>query len=558
MKEQLPSPEFNSGQYERPNQNWICGKAAEGKPCRIGPDAKGRCRATYECRPALEIKEGENKGRYRCTRTADYGGTCGTGPRPDGTCSRPILKCVPARGLHARRKLFTMSIVAVTAGILLVGLGGPFRARFITPGKLSAQHATETFARLAGTRDAGCEACHRYAHAGPGGLLTAALEADPGPFQFRALATARPPAMTSLDQNCQHCHVGHSFHQPNVVRDHSCSACHREHQGSGTMPHPTDANCRSCHSDEEAMQASLQLGRKLPAAAFDFRPEQGRVLFKAPRPERGYTKIIHRFATDHPEFQVLAQKLKDPDTLHFNHALHLTSPNIAPLKGRKLDCADCHKPDAAGVYHLKISYNDHCQNCHSLQFDVHNPDLPVPHGNAGHVRDFLRSLPEQYADYGAKKGIQGRRELEAFVQEQMKQIREQAGSGGELERRVFFSDARTGPVARIGLTGGLGAARFPGCAYCHEVAPSGGEVPQVSSPVLTDRWLIRGRFDHGKHFKVACVFCHAAERSRESSDVLLPSKQICVRCHSPQGGVADDCSTCHSYHAPRKETVAAR
>src|SRR6058998_2314102 len=40
MKEQLPSPEFNSGQYERPNQNWICGNAAEGKPCRIGPDAK--------------------------------------------------------------------------------------------------------------------------------------------------------------------------------------------------------------------------------------------------------------------------------------------------------------------------------------------------------------------------------------------------------------------------------------------------------------------------------------------------------------------------------------
>ena len=185
MKEQLPSPEFNSGQYERPNQYWICGKAAEGKPCRIGPDAKGRCRATYECRPALEIKAGENKGRFRCTRTADYGGACGIGPRPDGTCSRPIPKCVPVRGLYARRKLFTISVVALTAGILLVGLGGPFRARFITPGKLSAQHATETFARLAGTTGEGCAACHRYAHAGPGGLLTAALDAVPGPLQFQ-------------------------------------------------------------------------------------------------------------------------------------------------------------------------------------------------------------------------------------------------------------------------------------------------------------------------------------------------------------------------------------
>src|SRR6266581_675713 len=79
MKEQLPSPEFNSGQYERPNQNWICGKAAEGKPCRIGPNAKGRCRAACECQPALEIKAGETKGRYRCTRSTEYGGPCETG-----------------------------------------------------------------------------------------------------------------------------------------------------------------------------------------------------------------------------------------------------------------------------------------------------------------------------------------------------------------------------------------------------------------------------------------------------------------------------------------------
>src|SRR5437867_3963611 len=108
MKEQLPSPEFNSGQYERPNQNWICGKAAEGKPCRIGPNAKGRCRAACECQPALEIKAGETKGRYRCTRSTEYGGPCETGPRPNGACSRPIPNCVPQRSLRAKRKIFTI------------------------------------------------------------------------------------------------------------------------------------------------------------------------------------------------------------------------------------------------------------------------------------------------------------------------------------------------------------------------------------------------------------------------------------------------------------------
>ena len=74
MNEQLPSPDFNSSQYERPNQNWICGKAKDGKACHLGPDAKGHCHATAECKPALKMKPGETKGRYYCTRTAQFGG----------------------------------------------------------------------------------------------------------------------------------------------------------------------------------------------------------------------------------------------------------------------------------------------------------------------------------------------------------------------------------------------------------------------------------------------------------------------------------------------------
>ena len=50
MKEQLPAPDFNSRLYERPNQNWVCGHDAEGCACRLGPDARGRCRAAaYVC-----------------------------------------------------------------------------------------------------------------------------------------------------------------------------------------------------------------------------------------------------------------------------------------------------------------------------------------------------------------------------------------------------------------------------------------------------------------------------------------------------------------------------
>ena len=89
MSEQLPAPDFDAQHYARPNQNWICGHACEGNACQQGPDAKGRCCATAECKPILETKPGETKGRWRCTRS---GGECESGPLPDGSCGRPIAK----------------------------------------------------------------------------------------------------------------------------------------------------------------------------------------------------------------------------------------------------------------------------------------------------------------------------------------------------------------------------------------------------------------------------------------------------------------------------------
>ncbi len=560
MKDQLPAPDFDSDSYARPNQEWICGKAADGKPCRVGPSPGGHCRATFECQPALETKEGETKGRYKCTRPAEYGGPCDHGPHPDGTCSRAITKCVPKRSLRGKRKVFTIGVIAATAGILLVALCGPFRARVINPGKLSSQHSTEAFAKLAAEknqRDPGCAACHSVASAGPTGWLSAGFHASPGPFQFRQLAVETYPAMNSIDRNCQHCHVSHAFHEPNVPRDHSCSACHQEHLGGGVMKDPTDANCLSCHANAHEMQLAMEKGKTIAPEKFDYRPDMGRNLFKTPRPAQGYTKIINSFAGDHPEFQLIADKLTDPDTLKFNHQLHLTSPNVQPLLGRPLDCGHCHKPDASGAYYLKISFEDNCRVCHSLQFDVNNPGLRLPHGRVEHVRAFLRSLPDQYAGYGASKGM-SKDALSQFVQTNYARVTREFGSGEAMEQRIFFSDAKKGPVPMVAGLDAQGAARFPGCAYCHEVKPSGSGAPQVTAPFIADRWLVRGEFDHGKHFKVDCQKCHSVKQSRETADILLPSKSTCVECHSPQGGVASNCSTCHSYHSPRKETVAAK
>ena len=60
--------DYRSSLYLRPNQKWVCGWTADGTPCQIGPDNKGRCLASYECKP---LNKG---GRWQCTRS-EPGGT---------------------------------------------------------------------------------------------------------------------------------------------------------------------------------------------------------------------------------------------------------------------------------------------------------------------------------------------------------------------------------------------------------------------------------------------------------------------------------------------------
>ena len=85
------------------------------------------------------------------------------------------------------------------------------------------------------------------------------------------------------------------------------------------------------------MEASYQKGKTIVAGAFDFRPSLGRLLFNPPRPERGYTKVFTSFV-DHPEFQIIAEKLNESDTLKFNHQRHFADDISALNDGKKLDC----------------------------------------------------------------------------------------------------------------------------------------------------------------------------------------------------------------------------
>ena len=425
------------------------------------------------------------------------------------------------RKAHYWRRLRFLTILIVslvgTAAMAWFYFGG--RETMYNPGPISQHHAA--FAQ-------DCAQCHE-----PVSRFVAGAK-----FKF---------TNTGIDARCESCHARHSFHEPNTVSDRSCTTCHQEHVSSGPMSPPSDAQCARCHGDAHEMQMSAEKGKTLAAALFDYRPDTGWNVFKAPRPANGFTAVFKSFAEDHPEFRVVADKLRETNTLKFNHHRHLVQTNDIPRLpgGQAMDCRFCHQPAAGGAFFQKVSYEKNCRVCHDLQFDEVNPQLTLPHGRAEHVRAFLRSLPSHYGELAKRDASKSAAQADEFVAQQMQRLRTQFVDGTNLEQQVFFTASRQSPDGR---------AKFDGCAKCHEVQPSENSAPAITRPSLPDRWMMRAQFDHSKHTTVACVKCHAAPQSKDTADAIMPSKAACIECHSPKGKVPSNCSFCHSYHPPLKLT----
>ena len=451
-----------------------------------------------------------------------------------------------------RRARAIVSLIAIGAGVVVIIV---FQTRgretFFNAGKISAPHAS-----IANN----CAKCHEQTLM-TGGQLT--------PSRFKQVLKDRfrhGVAFEPIDRKCETCHAHHTFHEPNVGQNRSCSACHQEHRDLRSLTLVASSQCASCHNNPATMAASAQKGMELHTTILDRHPHPTqRVTFDLARPAQGYTQVFASFWEGHPEFQLNVEKaanatqVRDPDVVRFNHQRHFAA-DVPLVNGKKLDCNYCHALQPDGRYMQRISFAANCQACHSLQFDPKNPELTLPHGNATAVRGFLRSLATQYADLAVRKGMTSPKEIQSFVAKQTAQLRERVRSGDELERQVFYATSPYQPQR-----GGTSTVRasFYGCAFCHEVKPLANAAPAIAKPVLIDRWMPQARFDHGKHQidpktqqPLDCTICHLATQSRETSDILMPLKANCITCHSPQGKAPTECITCHTYHAPAE--VAAR
>ncbi|MFL6568098.1 MAG: cytochrome c3 family protein [Chthoniobacterales bacterium] len=447
-----------------------------------------------------------------------------------------------------RRTRFWITLLAVLAGAAAIYFSRKTAPpEFFNTGPLSRHHSH--------LKD-GCASCHQAEPLSDESRFVQVLN-----DRFHTGA----PSFERIDQACLQCHQQHAFHEPNVIANRSCSACHKEHQGSGAMHPVVSLDCATCHNDRAVMQASAERGKQIPPAQFHLNPKMVNpraVTLQLPRPADGYTAAFTSFSEGHPPFQVHRDNVREVDVLRFNHQRHLSGNDIPATKsGAKLDCNYCHKPEPSGRYMQRVSFEAHCQECHSLQFDVRNPDFQLPHGDAQLVRTFLRTLPAQYGELARRKrGLTSDAQVANFAAQQVRQLLTQFPNAEELERSVFFTKD---PYKASLQSDASSRAKYTGCAFCHEVKQGASvsyPTAEITKPVVIDRWLPHAHFDHAKHASVSsCRDCHtSAQASRLTSDVLIPPKENCVRCHSPNGQAAkaSECMTCHIYHAPEQPLAA--
>ena len=355
MRFRLQEISYTDSQYERPNQKWVCGWSAQGKPCKLGPDGKGKCPAHSEsqCTPA---KEGD---RWHCRRPDVFGGTCDEGPLPDGTCCRPQPEhpvCQPRRSIRTKRGRMVFLTVLLVFGALTLVLRGSWGPAFISPGELIAAHQA-----IKGAPEAShCAVCHDSADKGPNGWVTAAI------------------GVAGRDQsaNCMNCHFsGSSESQKHARFAHSVdpAVLARKTSAIETVPQSVPTAGLALSS---LMSKPAESGGQMVCATCH-REHRGRHHDLAGLSNTS-CQICHKaqfesFSNGHPEFKPPSRE-QDAGRggIRFDHASHKSS-NFGELA---FDCLRCHTADAGGRAMRLKPFSASCAGCHAQgKLDHHGESI---------------------------------------------------------------------------------------------------------------------------------------------------------------------------------------
>ncbi len=369
-------------------------------------------------------------------------------------------------------KLSLIAILLIVAFLVVAEVTKPEKQNAFMPGGISSAHARAKDPRTGELIGNNCRACHN-------------------------------PWRGVSDTSCTECH-GRLPHAENQIGAPACADCHSEHRGFAKLAAAADATCISCHGDIAAHV-------KDPAAL-------------ATKPK----EILHilSFGGQHPDFTPRS----DPDTLLFNHALHLKAGGVFNGEGRReeLQCTQCHKlvETKGKVDPAPISFKSHCQRCHKLTFDPRFPNVEVPHG--GDPADVYGFVLATYA---------GNRDIIGKSPEEVRRILTLRPPSTPDQGAVLNAEQ----VVKVK------------CSKCHILQRSGTRLA-AKTPEIPARWFLKAKFTHTPHRTLSCESCHENVRqSTNTSDVLMPVRKDCTGCHGGQSAkTSSSCATCHEYHEHSK------
>lgn len=342
-QERLQATDHRSSAYERPNQKWVCGWTAEGRPCPLGPDGKGHCPAHQEseCTPR---RDGD---RFLCTRPVVFGGPCEHGPMPDGSCCRPAPRhppCQPVTSLRARRGRLVAAVVALVLGLAALGFGTSGRLWLINPGPLSAAHEPIGEFKTDGDQ---CKACHSAA--------------DHGMRQWVGMALT-PVHGIGDSGKCLDCHFKGNT-SAFALRPHSLDPAqlHKgkagEHPTAGLMLASLEGGpmqggdgqlaCGSCHHEHRGVHANLAAMSNTECQAC-------------------HQSTFNDFAGNHPDFGPI---VRERSGINFDHRTHAHDHF-----GREqaFVCTSCHRRDPNARSMTTLGFDASCGGCHKAGKEDHH------------------------------------------------------------------------------------------------------------------------------------------------------------------------------------------
>ena len=316
------------------------------------------------------------------------------------------------------------------------------------------------------------------------------------------------------DSSCLSCHAGIKHHGDDAkalagagLDARRCASCHLEHGGPhAAMPsHP--ATCTGCHARPDRFPALAGVGA---APTFSRHPAFRITITEASA--QGPVTVR----------KLLTPEIKDRSGLVFTHDRHfeIRDPK-GPSASGVLQCGSCHRPATGGISFEPVKFAASCQRCHQL-------DAGLPHGDNEAARRYGLTRPP-----------------EPVVEEPQEERRR---PGANAERATQTADSS--PADGV----------FRQCAKCHDLNRAEGQPLGVIPPRVRESWLPMARFSHAPHQWVGCANCHAAQKSSNPDDLMLPQVQTCQGCHSDEQSssrIPTTCIDCHRFHQARTMTMDA-